>query len=366
MKTGRRRIGLWDYLLGGLALAGLAGVILGAHLALGWTPLWPKLALIPVLLAAWRFGLLGGAVAAAIATATLAPQLLTYWGELDVFGWADIAELIVLNVVGWTFGVAMDYYRRSARRAEALTRELGAANAELAELVALRERAAHLERLETVNRLAGGVAHELRNPLAAIKLTAQTVDHQALDEETRRALGVIEEEVERADAVIRRLLGRSRDVEGGGRFDLTALLREALAEIEPRRGSLTIETSLPEGNWRVTGEAQAVKQALVNLLVNAIEAAEERINVELRASRRERDATARRRAVIVIDDDGPGVAAADVPRLFEPFFTTKSRGTGLGLYLAAQTARGCGGTLEYAPNPLGGARFTLRLPLAGD
>ncbi|MBD3400845.1 MAG: hypothetical protein GF399_11030 [Candidatus Coatesbacteria bacterium] len=347
-----------DYVLGALALTGLAVVILGAYLIDGWDTLWSKLLVAPVLLAAWRFGLLGGALTAAVGTAALAPQLLVYWGELDVFVWGDIAELLVVNLFGWTLGLSSDYHRRRGRQAEDLADQLAVANAELAELVELRERAARLERLETVGRLAGGVAHELRNPLAAIKLTAQTINAAALPAEDREALEIIVAEVERADEAVRRLLGEAR---GGGerrRFDFVNLCRRAADEVAGRARNLRLELDLPDEELPVHGSCDALRQAVVNVLVNALEAARNRVIAELR--------TVGAMIELAVADDGPGVGPANREHLFEPFFTTKEDGTGLGLFLAAQAVRATGGELRHETPPGGGARFIFRLPPASD
>jgi signal transduction histidine kinase len=348
-----------DYVLGALGLTGLAAVILGAYLIDGWDTLWSKLLVAPVLLAAWRFGLLGGALTAAVGTAALAPQLLVYWGELDVFVWGDIAELLTVNLFGWALGLSSDYHRRRGRQAEALADQLAVANAELAELVELRERAARLERLETVGRLAGGVAHELRNPLAAIKLTAQTIDAAALPIEDREALEIIVAEVERADETVRRLLGEARG--GGGerrRFDFVRLCRRAADEVAGRARNLRLELELPDEELPVHGSPDALRQAVVNVLVNALESARSRVIVELRA--------VGGTVELAVADDGPGVGPAAREHLFEPFFTTKEDGTGLGLFLAAQAVRAAGGELIHDPPPAGGARFVIRLPSASD
>jgi len=348
-----------DWLLGALALLLIAGTAALYYLTTGGETdlgaIWPKLLFVPILLAGWRFGLIGGAVSALVGSAALAPQLIYYVGELDAAGWADLSELLALNLVGWCFGLMAEYHRRRSREADRLTRDLGSANAELAELVGLRDRVSRIEKLESVSRLAGGVAHEIRNPLAAIKATVQVTPQEGLTPEARDAFRVICEEVGRADAAVKRLLGQSRLRPEGGRVKLGELIAEAALLIRPRLGNLSLTVGATAEDCGVEGDSDALRQALVNLLVNASEAAKGRIEVTLAAEGGE--------ALIRISDDGPGVGEKDQKRLFEPFFTTKPGGTGLGLFLARQAVQTCSGGIRYVPHNGKGAVFEVSLPL---
>jgi signal transduction histidine kinase len=348
-----------DWLLGGLALLLIAGTAALYYLTAGGETdlgaIWPKLLFVPILLAGWRFGLIGGAVSALVGSAALAPQLIYYVGELDTAGWADLSELLALNLVGWCFGLMAEYHRRRSSEADRLTRDLGSANAELAELVGLRDRVSRIEKLESVSRLAGGVAHELRNPLAAIKATVQVTPQEGLSPEAREAFRVICEEVARADAAVKRLLGRSRRSPESTKVKLGELITEVVALVRPRLGDLSLVVDATPGDCCVTGDADALRQVLVNLLVNASEAAAGRVDVTLAVREDE--------ALIRIGDDGPGVTEKDQKRLFEPFFTTKPNGTGLGLFLARQAVQTLGGRIRYVPQDSGGAVFEISLPL---
>ncbi|OGD75168.1 MAG: hypothetical protein A2Y64_02495 [Candidatus Coatesbacteria bacterium RBG_13_66_14] len=349
-----------DWLLGALAFLLIAGtaalyyITAGGETDLG--AIWPKLLFLPVLLAGWRFGLIGGAVSALVGSAALAPQLIYYVGELDATGWADLSELLALNLVGWCFGLVAEYQRRRSSEAARLTRDLGSANAELAELVGLRDRVSRIEKLESVSRLAGGVAHEIRNPLAAIKATVQVTPQEGLSREAREAFRVICEEVGRADTAVKRLLGRSRRSPEGGRVRLGEIIAEAVELIRPRLGNLSLTVDAAPEGCCVEGDADALRQVLLNLLANASEAAAGRIEVTLAVEGDE--------AIIRIADDGPGVGDKDQKRLFEPFFTTKPNGTGLGLFLARQAVQTCSGGIRYVPRDGKGALFEVNLPLS--
>ncbi len=350
-----------DWFLGAMVLLLIAGTVTTYYLTAegnpDLAPIWTKALFVPILLAGWRFGLIGGAASALIGSVALAPQFI-YMGELDTAGWVDLSELLMLNLVGWSFGLMAEYHHRRSSEVGRLARDLGLANAELAELVGLRDRVARIEKLESVNRLAGGVAHELRNPLASIKTTVQVTPKEGLSREVMEAFSVIEQEVGRADAVVKKLLGRSIRSPETVSLSLRELISEAVELIQPRLKGLILTVNLTTEELNVGCDADALVSALVNLLANASEAATSALNITL--------TTQGNMAVIRVSDDGPGIAAQDTKRLFEPFFTTKPGGTGLGLFLARQAIGTCNGSLSYDSEVKTGSVFEIRLPLSRE
>ena len=228
-------------------------------------------------------------------------------------------------------------------------------------------------RLALIGELATGVAHEIRQPLNAIKLAARNLQRQATAPAGLEAEGVatrldrIMRNVERADRVIDALRTLSRAPNGEKTaFDLATALGELvlLQGDVVREAGVDLAVELADG-LRARGEAHRLEQAVLNLLVNAIHAvsaAKERrdrhIRLELRAAGPDH-------AEIVVSDNGGGIPAETMPHIFKPFVTTKtaSQGMGLGLSIVHTiVAKEFGGTIQ-AENVEGGARFRLRLPL---
>lgn len=219
------------------------------------------------------------------------------------------------------------------------------------------------ERLAALGKLLAGVAHEVRNPLAGIRSTAQLWQRGfGPDEESVRDLV---SEVDRLDAIVSRLLEFSRaEARDRAPSDLNAVVADAARLSKPLAGesavqvSLDLEPSLPE----VSLAPRAVLQVLRNLTTNAIQAMPNGGALHL--------ATGwdpiTRQARVRVEDNGPGLSAEARAHLFEPFHTTKPDGTGLGLAIAREIALGHGGDLEAGPaNGHSGAVFTLTLPLDG-
>lgn len=209
------------------------------------------------------------------------------------------------------------------------------------------------ERLASIGRLAAGVAHEVRNPLAVIRSSAGLVLEGSHDEETTAAATFITEEVDRLESFVTALLDYARPMRADlQRTDLAELVQELQA-----RSSVSFEQDVQTGA-AASADPVLLSQLLLSLLINAGEAACEQIVV--RARRDGLDVQ------IDVADDGPGIDAESRGDIFEPFFTTKAQGTGLGLPMASRTAKALGGRLvlvEGAGLGAGGAGACFRLLL---
>ncbi len=227
----------------------------------------------------------------------------------------------------------------------------------------LEQRLHRADRLAALGRLVGGVAHEVRNPLASIKLKLHLARRSAADRERlASAFAVIEEEIERLDRLVARLLTLAKPSEPSRvPTDLARLLKTRVEQWEDRAAEQRIALALQPAASIVEPvpvDRDRLVQIVDNLLANAVEALHERdgrITVEV-----ERPTPAAIR--IAVADTGPGVPPEAVERLFEPFFTTRKGGTGLGLFLSAEMTRALGGELRYRQRPGGGACFEVTLP----
>lgn len=255
-----------------------------------------------------------------------------------------------------------------ARQREEIERRL---SAEL-ELRAAQVKLADADRLESVGRLAAGVAHEVKNPLAIIRLGIDYLAHQAPpDDETYRAvLEDIRDAVSRADRIIKDLLNFSRTrAQSRSPLDMNAIVENALRltrhDLDLRR--ISVQRSLQEPLPTMAGDGEQLLQVFINLFVNAAQAIDHdgQISVSTRSIRiaasTAADGTASETQedaiVVAISDTGPGLPYGAEGRIFEPFFTTKvaGEGTGLGLAVARNIVSWHGGTLTLHNNQEGGA-----------
>ncbi len=257
------------------------------------------------------------------------------------------------------------------------------------------------DRLAALGEMAAGLAHEIRNPLGAIKGAVQVVEPGLAnaDELTKEFLGVIVEEVDRLNQVVTQFLSYSRPFSGGvEQVDLASVIQATLRLLPaervervqvdfgvfvPHEGMLeagevmaqasSVALKLEPHAPGVRGDPGSLRQVVHNLVLNALDATEAgeglesvgdqpgRVWIELEHRIRglpDTDAVA-----LTVRDDGPGLNAATMSNLFVPFHTTKSGGTGLGLPISQRIVENHNGMIEVSNNPEGGASFTVLLPV---
>jgi signal transduction histidine kinase len=224
-----------------------------------------------------------------------------------------------------------------------MTRRLGEANAREA---ALRARLEHESRLAGLGRVVAGVSHEIRNPLAGLKLRLDAMFRRGLEERNARDVGHALAEVDRLDRVVTSFLHVSKK-SGEGPPSLATpvaldeLVHERIDALRPfaARRAISFDTELPKVT--ATIHRDAIARMFDNLLRNAIEASPEDGVITVRFQ------AAVEGFQIKIEDCGPGVDEEHRGRLFEPFFTSKPDGTGLGLSLARAAMEASHGSLFY-------------------
>jgi signal transduction histidine kinase len=230
------------------------------------------------------------------------------------------------------------------------------------ENVRLERRLAERERLATLGQMAATVAHEIKNPLSAIKSIAQVMaEDERLGQEYARDLSLIVGETDRLGQSVTQLLTFARTEtpselpsRAGQLIHSIARLFQASAENEGIDLSVTIQNDAELEGAAVS----AIRVALSNLLLNALQATPAGGEIAISEKVEIGD------LVIVVEDSGPGIAPNLRPRIWEPFFTTKQRGTGLGLAIVRKRMEEASGTARLVSSVNGeGAKFELRVPL---
>ncbi len=233
------------------------------------------------------------------------------------------------------------------------------------ELRAQRELIAR-EKLATVGEIASGVAHEVNNPLAAIRMEAELLGRSTQDTEASAAAATIVREVDRAARIVRSLLRLARRADiTPVRVQLNELVRD-VAEIRQRvlrADNIEVRTRMDQAAEAVLGLGQELQQVVINLVTNAEHAVRGRPNAVIELATEARQDWVR----LTVEDSGPGVPPQVRSRIFDPFFTTKSpdEGSGLGLSICQRVVAEVGGRIWLEESStLGGARFVVELPAA--
>lgn len=231
----------------------------------------------------------------------------------------------------------------------------------------LYERMRERDRLAALGEMAAGLAHEIRNPLGAIKGAAQCLDPKTVPTDDREFIEVIVEEVNRLNGVVTAFLDYARPLKQSfGPTDVNEVVTRTLRLIQndlPR--NVTLREELTADLPRVDGDAEQLKQVLINLVQNATQALGDRTGeVTLRTQRPERFGDFRQPDSIEIQvvDSGPGIPSDQQLNIFVPFFTTKQKGTGLGLAICQRIVKSHNGTISVLSRVGEGATFVIRLP----
>lgn len=230
------------------------------------------------------------------------------------------------------------------------------------------------DRLAALGEMSAGIAHEIRNPLGSIKGAVQALDIENTPLHMREMLQVVVEEVERLGHVVSQFLEYARPLKPSlSRSDLNQVIRKTLTLFaeEKRAESVEILTTLAPDLPLLMLDGDQIRQVLLNLLINAVEAFELRAEEAADKPRRLEISTRLIPSVrghddwveLKIKDNGPGIDPQNVMRIFVPFFTTKTRGTGLGLAICERIINGHGGRIELQSRLNSGTTFTIRFQL---
>jgi two-component system sensor histidine kinase HydH len=217
-------------------------------------------------------------------------------------------------------------------------------------------------------RLLARLAHEIRNPLSSLDIHVQLLEedltHLAPQVKERAAgrFEIIHGELHRLENIVKHFLRLA----GPSALDLQALeiariLGHVCKLLRPEAAARGIEITLVvgEGLPAMIGDPGQLTQALINLVINAIQAVDRNGRIEVSAALGDEAGVLR----VQVLDTGPGLPSDRLATVFEPFFTTKAEGSGLGLWIAQQIVLAHGGAIEVANAPSGGALFTLHLPV---
>ncbi|EGI6810441.1 two-component system sensor histidine kinase AtoS [Escherichia coli] len=224
-----------------------------------------------------------------------------------------------------------------------------------------QRRMAQAERLATLGELMAGVAHEVRNPLTAIRGYVQILRQQMADPVHQEYLSVVLKEIDSINKVIQQLLDFSRPRHNKWQqVYINALIEETLVLVQTSgiQARINFNSELDTALGPITGDRELLKQVLLNILINAVQAIGARGEIHIHTWQETPSQQA-----ISIEDNGCGIDPTLQKKIFDPFFTTKASGTGLGLALSQRIINAHQGDIRVTSMPGCGAKFTLILPI---
>lgn len=272
------------------------------------------------------------------------------------------ASLVRGDGTGIPVGVSASLLRRGSGEPTGVICSLQ----DLSEIKRMEAQIRHADRLAAIGRMAAGLAHEIRNPIASIRgsieVLGENLKPQGAD---RRLMDIVLRESDRLDGTITEFLEFSRPRRLSPVLsDLTAIIDEVMLLLENDAGrTVQILKSYPDGTLKTYLDPAQIRQALWNLCRNALDAMP-RGGILRVVARTGREEVSRARGVveIAVEDTGSGVSVEHLPHIFEPFYTTKPRGTGLGLAIVHRIIQDHEGEVRVESGADGGARFVVILP----
>jgi two-component system sensor histidine kinase HydH len=356
MKAGRERdLKPW-WLLAGIIVITFLHYNTSTHYLL-LHEIYQRLYYIPIIYAAYSYGLRGGLAAAVLSTLIYLPHLAQH-SDNRVYAINQYAEMILFQVVGAVTGLLAGAERRERQKYEQTAVELQRAYDELRSTV---DQLLLADRHASLGQMSAAIVHEIRNPLGAIHGAAEALESTVPPEhEKAEFLTIIKREAERLNGLVTDFLqfARPRSPEllpTPPREIVESVVKLASKQAEQTRVKIAVDVAEPLP--LVLLDAEQMKQVLLNLILNAIEAMPEGGQLTISAGQRGEDLS------LAVRDTGKGIDPTVREKLFSPFVTTKTRGTGLGLAIAHRLVTQHGGRIEAVDGENGGALVDIRLPL---
>jgi signal transduction histidine kinase len=324
---------------------------------LHWHNIFQHLHYLPIIFAGLSFGWRGGLVTAAMAGISQLPHIIATWGVALNYSEDLIWEIPAFCAAGVLVGLAAERERAQHQALERTTAQLTRVYKELQDNFENMKRA---ERLYAVGQLSAGLAHEIRNPLASIAGAVGILTRNP-DAPERRAecLAIIDKECERLNRLLTNFLDFARPRQPHYQaVDPAAVLDSVidLASHAARSKQILFRKEVARDVPVLECDPEQLKQVLLNLVINAIQATDGQGEVLLSAGRQDD------KALIQVKDQGCGISPGNLDKIFDPFFTTKENGTGLGLSVVHQIVEQHGGVLTAQHNRDGGMTFSLLFP----
>jgi len=280
--------------------------------------------------------------------------------EVDLLGKGG--RLIYADLIGLSMTDARTHKRQLRVALTDISRQRQVIDERSAQLNGVRKELEQAQRLVDIGTLAATVAHELRNPLAAIKLAAYNVRRKAQDARLESHIKNIDNKVMESEQIINNLVFYARIRTPQLKpVNIYSIIKDAIAEAgkrHPKRAWTLTKDSHAIKNVMVDADAFQIKEALINILNNAYEATNENTG-KIAVGAEVGDGAVK----VSVVDNGQGIDERDLPRIFDPFFTTKTKGTGLGLSVARQIVTQHGGFVDLASRKGEGTTVTVTLPI---
>ena len=332
----------------------------------GLHEIYRRLYYVPIILSAFWFGIKGGMFCAVVVSFFYLPHVIYQWG--GSFLTNDLPktlEIVLYHVIGFVTGFLSQRQMDAAKSLKKTIKERDESYDKLKKqaeiLVQAEEQLRHADRLSALGKLSAGIAHEVRNPLASIKGTAEILsDTFKPGDKEYEFVEILIKEVNRLDAVVADFLDFAKpkppELKSSKINDIILSVLK-LTEHQIARSRINLKTHLEDTLPSVYVDPEQMKQVFLNLIINAVQAMPDGGTLEVNSHM---DGS---KIVCVFSDTGTGISKDQQKNLFTPFYTSKKKGTGLGLAIVCRILEGHKGEIKFATEENKGTCFTISLPI---
>ena len=360
-----------------ILFASLVLIVIGIGLLHYFTPgymifyhdMFRRLSYFPIVLGAIWFGVWGGLAIAVMSSIAFIPHVLLYIGQETGTYLSELTEIVLYlaagTVTGFIAGRESLLRRRYKELSEKLESSYDKLHRETQLLLEVEEQLSAAQKLSALGQLSASLAHEIKNPLASIKGTAEILlDDFPVGHPKREFVEILLKETTRLNNTVEEVLQFSRQGQYGRKKENVA--DEPLSQViervtsllssQLRKKSISLSMLGWENGKGCLVDQEKLSQVFLNIILNAIDATPARGKITIETSKLDTGCS------ISVKDNGPGIPDELKGKIFDPFYSTKEGGTGLGLSISKKIVESYGGTLTLSDSESGGASFTVFLP----
>jgi len=326
---------------------------------------------IPIIVAAFYFGVPGGLITSLAVSIVYLPHIMFQWTGKFPHNLDRFLEIVIYIAVSLITGWLAQNERRERQRYQKAAMELNESYAKLKrqseELSEIEAQLRHSDRLSVLGELTANLAHEVRNPLGSIRGAVEILEDE-LPEEQRQGefFQVLRNEVDRLDQVIEGYLDLARrGVETTSQLDLTEAVHSVLSALayRARKQKIQFQTEFPSQPILLSANESQFRQVVLHLLLNAMAASPNGGTIHLKACLSAKEETSNHHDLIFsIEDQGEGMTPDVARKAMQPFFTTKREGTGLGLPISKRIIDQHGWKMRLESTPKRGTKVIIQIP----
>ena len=367
--TPRMKRILFVGLLAMIAGIGMAHYLTPGHLIL-YHDTFRRLSYFPIAIGAILYGVWGGLIMAVLSCLSFVPHLLTFWYQGPEAYYSELSEILFYLAAGLVIGMISSRENRLKTEYQTLSERLAGSYQRLHDqaemLVQAEEELGRARKLSLLGHVSASLAHEIKNPLASIKGAAEILaDEVDKAHPKHEFVEIMRSEISRLNRSVENVLAYCRGQQTEDRDERAPLVRvmeQAVSITAPGLEEKSVEISI-SGDDREAEEIEIpsapMTQVMINLVLNALDEVQEGGRIRI-SHGRENGAY-----IVRVDDDGPGLAPDLRETVFDAFVTYKEGGTGLGLSITRKIVQRLGGEISAGRSDMGGARFSISLPMKG-